>query len=236
MGISLAGAFLGAAGMGFAGGLMNSSAQRDANKRNAKMQYDFAQQGIQWRVNDAIKAGVHPYYAMGASTSSPSIPIQSDNPGQALTNMAGTFNQYANIVSNAPTGMEQQMEVMNHELMGLQLQEARKAGKAPPLFIQAYDSNPNSQTFGKKVWIYNPDLEMEGLIPVLGTAYSTLDEAVNELAKFKQNLENQGRKHLGGTIKPSPQLQKQIEAGKKFLQDIGRRFSIPDFIKKHWSK
>lgn len=39
-------------------------------KRNREAQYDFAQHGVQWKVEDAQRAGVHPVYALGASTSS----------------------------------------------------------------------------------------------------------------------------------------------------------------------
>ncbi len=48
------------------GGLFGSSAA----KKDRKAQLAYAQNGIQWRVNDAKKAGIHPLYALGASTPS----------------------------------------------------------------------------------------------------------------------------------------------------------------------
>lgn len=39
-------------------------------KSNEKLQKDFAQKGIQWKVADAKKAGIHPLAALGASTHS----------------------------------------------------------------------------------------------------------------------------------------------------------------------
>lgn len=47
----------------------NSAAQANA-ERNIQLQKEFAQNGIQWKVQDAEKAGIHPLYALGASTTS----------------------------------------------------------------------------------------------------------------------------------------------------------------------
>lgn len=65
------------AGASLIGGLMTSSAQKDANRQQAEMarqniamQKDFAQKGIQWKVQDARNAGIHPLYALGAQTHS----------------------------------------------------------------------------------------------------------------------------------------------------------------------
>lgn len=52
------------------GGGKAAKAQREANDKNAALQREFAQSGIQWRVEDARKAGVHPIYALGAQTMS----------------------------------------------------------------------------------------------------------------------------------------------------------------------
>jgi len=39
-------------------------------EKNIKLQKQFAQNGIQWKVADAKKAGIHPLYALGAQTHS----------------------------------------------------------------------------------------------------------------------------------------------------------------------
>lgn len=63
------------------GGLLGSkseSSQRSADRttnalsiaeqqKDRQLQQDFAQQGIRWRTEDAVAAGIHPLYAMGAS-------------------------------------------------------------------------------------------------------------------------------------------------------------------------
>lgn len=65
------------AGTKIIGGIMGSreadktrNAQAEMNERNIALQREFAQEGIQWRVNDAKKAGIHPIYALGGSGAS----------------------------------------------------------------------------------------------------------------------------------------------------------------------
>lgn len=68
-----------AAAIGAAGGIYaaNKSAQSSkennatvlANaQRQEELQREFAQSGVQWKVEDARKAGIHPLYALGAQT------------------------------------------------------------------------------------------------------------------------------------------------------------------------
>lgn len=63
------------AGASIIGGLLNKSSSDKANQINQQnalrqeaLQREFAQSGIQWKVEDARKAGVHPLYALGANT------------------------------------------------------------------------------------------------------------------------------------------------------------------------
>lgn len=59
------------------GGLINKSSADSARRsqeqmaaQNIALQREFAQNGIQWKVEDAKKAGIHPIYALGGSTHS----------------------------------------------------------------------------------------------------------------------------------------------------------------------
>lgn len=66
-----AGALISAGSKIIGGFLGNKSAEKQAAQnfeRNAALQKEFAQSGIQWRVEDAKKAGIHPLYAVGANT------------------------------------------------------------------------------------------------------------------------------------------------------------------------
>lgn len=68
------GSIIGAAG-NLLGGFLNSNSTRDNNaaliadkEKDRETQKEFAQNGIQWKAADALKAGIHPLYAMGANT------------------------------------------------------------------------------------------------------------------------------------------------------------------------
>lgn len=50
------------------GGLFGQSSQEKQMKAQIDAQREFAQSGIQWKVADANKAGIHPLYALGAQT------------------------------------------------------------------------------------------------------------------------------------------------------------------------
>lgn len=54
------------AGSNIIGGLLGANEK----KKDREAQKEFAQSGIQWKVQDAKKAGVHPLYALGAQTHS----------------------------------------------------------------------------------------------------------------------------------------------------------------------
>lgn len=58
------------AGASLLGGALSSHSSRSAARRNEAAQREFAQQGIRWKVADAKAAGIHPLYALGASTHS----------------------------------------------------------------------------------------------------------------------------------------------------------------------
>lgn len=53
------------------GGALSGRQSGSAN-RDRKMQKDFAKKGVRWRVDDAVKAGLHPLAALGANIASPS--------------------------------------------------------------------------------------------------------------------------------------------------------------------
>lgn len=63
------GAIIGA-GASLASSLLGSSSAKSAAKQNYKHQKEFAQNTIQWKTEDAKKAGIHPLAALGAQTHS----------------------------------------------------------------------------------------------------------------------------------------------------------------------
>lgn len=237
MAISVGAAILGSAGLNMLGGNMQSQAIKDSNKANYNQSKEFAQNSIQWRVQDAIKAGVHPLYAMGAPTMSPSTAIQPVPNGAQIASQAGSnaLSQYAALNPGNPDQMSEAMKAMNFKLLEHQLNEAEQSNKLPPLFIQAYDPNPKSKTFGEKVWLYNPDLEMEGIIPTVATVYPNINDAYQGLKKdvietAKKAVDTSDKKH------PISKLQEHGAQRRQYWQqkwrEIKQKFEIPDSLKK----
>lgn len=71
-----------AAGLGAGSKLIGGIA---SDKSNKKLQMKFAKNAIQWKTQDALKAGIHPLYALGAPTMSPSVSL--GQTGAALSDM-----------------------------------------------------------------------------------------------------------------------------------------------------
>lgn len=80
----VAGAAIGA-GASLLGGLLGSRSARRQQREGLEAQREFAQQGIRWRVEDAKAAGLHPLYALGASTSGPSFSVMDDPMARGLS-------------------------------------------------------------------------------------------------------------------------------------------------------
>lgn len=59
--------------------LIQGFLNKKASDKNIALQKEFAQSGIQWKVQDAQKAGIHPLYALGANTTSFSPVAVGDN-------------------------------------------------------------------------------------------------------------------------------------------------------------
>lgn len=66
------------AGASLLGGFLGRESNADQMEQNRQLQREFAQSGIQWKVADAKKAGIHPLYALGAPTMSPAIQTMQD--------------------------------------------------------------------------------------------------------------------------------------------------------------
>lgn len=84
-----------------AGNVLNIKALKD----NKETQKDFAQHGIRWKVADAQKAGIHPLYALGASTTSYS-PIPVGDYGSIASGLVNAGQDIARSVNATRTGEE----------------------------------------------------------------------------------------------------------------------------------
>lgn len=86
------------AGSNLIGGVINhvlgSKQEKEMWKKNYDAQKEFAQNSIQWRVQDAEKAGIHPLYAMGNSPGyTPSSSMSTGSLGDAVANAGNAFAQ-----------------------------------------------------------------------------------------------------------------------------------------------
>lgn len=82
-----------AAGIGsIAGGLISAHNARSMWDRNYGAQKEFAQNGVRWKVEDAKRAGIHPLFALGASTRSFS-PVQGYSGDFGVSDAATEFGQ-----------------------------------------------------------------------------------------------------------------------------------------------
>lgn len=94
---SIAGAVTGAAGSILGGAISDKRNQAYANQmwqKNYNAQKEFAQNSIQWRVQDAKKAGIHPLYAMGQTPGyTPSDSSYSSAYGEGVSRAMNSIGQ-----------------------------------------------------------------------------------------------------------------------------------------------
>lgn len=117
------------AGASLLGGLINKSSADDNRAvqlqiaaQNAAAQREFAQNGIRWKVDDARAAGVHPVFALGASTNSFSPVTVGDTSSSAMGDAVAQAGQ--NIGRAAQAAMTMDERKTANTLTALQLEKA----------------------------------------------------------------------------------------------------------------
>lgn len=96
----------------------NREAAADANKKNAALQREFAQQGIRWRVEDAKAAGLHPLFALGAQTAAAS-------PSYVSGGSSGTGEGLSKVGQNLSRAIAATSTLAERELQQLQIASVR---------------------------------------------------------------------------------------------------------------
>ncbi|AXL15636.1 DNA pilot protein [Microviridae sp.] len=159
--MSVMGAAAIVAGGSLLGGAMGASSQISANNANRDMAYDFAKNGISWKVDDAKNAGISPMAALGIQTSSPSAVMQSSSSGQALANASQNIGKAMMRKKGLPDQMKNYAEQKLHldvakdeAQVAILQQEANNlrgtAGDPPPMpsntavIPVGVDKNPSS--------------------------------------------------------------------------------------------
>lgn len=120
-----------------AGGLIGSSGAKEA----MELQKDAMQKGIRWRVHDAKMAGIHPLYALGAPTFSPSAV----NVGQPMADALSSMGQdISRAVAAGQTDAERAIQnltlekaqlendYLREQIASLRVRTTREAGPPVP--------------------------------------------------------------------------------------------------------
>lgn len=116
-------------------------AQKEMNYANMELQKEFAQNSIQWKVQDAKKAGIHPLAALGASgyTAAPSFvaPDTSRQSSEMRSHFGAALSRF----------QEEQMESQS-EMDKLQLENQRLENLKLSKEIAQIGQSPTSKAFG----------------------------------------------------------------------------------------
>lgn len=107
------------AGASLLGGLFGSNSQKKQMQMQIAAQREFAQQGVQWRVEDAKKAGIHPLAALGAQTHAFS-PIGVGSDYTLSQGMADAGQQLGSAISAGRTKVEKAMQTLQLQRAGLE--------------------------------------------------------------------------------------------------------------------
>lgn len=107
--------------LGAVGGIASAFLGKSQADKNVKLQKEFAQKGIQWKVDDANKAGIHPLYALGANTTSFS-PVSVGGPDLSfLGDMGQDIDRSRMATSSAPIrGASRALEALTLERASLE--------------------------------------------------------------------------------------------------------------------
>lgn len=136
------------AGASLIGGFLGKSSQDKANEiaqqnaaNNIALQKEFAQNAIQWKVADAEKAGIHPIYALGGSTTSfapVSVGVSGANPladsmssmGQNVARAAAAYSSPKDrLGAAAQVAQGQELQYNKLKLENMELQNAALRSK-----------------------------------------------------------------------------------------------------------
>lgn len=102
------------------GGLVQGSANRQTQRANADLQREFAQHGIQWRVDDAKRAGLHPLAALGSFPASSQALSIVDPLGSSLSSAGQNISQ---AIQRSQTEDEREMVDLQKRLLLSQIGE-----------------------------------------------------------------------------------------------------------------
>jgi len=146
--LPLIGAGISAASSYFGGKKAQDTQQKMADQ-NIQLQKDFAQSGLQWKVADAKKAGIHPLFALGANTTSFSPVSIGGGAGEGLARAgqdigrglaaAGSAQGKVDAVTQASTQLTLERGALENQLLRSQIRRLDQQSNPPmPTANQAW--------------------------------------------------------------------------------------------------
>lgn len=192
-----------AGGASLLGGLFGGRSQSRADQSNAALQREFAQKSIQWRVDDAKAAGIHPLAALGASTTSAAPSYVGANPASGLSRagsrvgqaIAGQGQNTANIENTkASTDLIRQQILASRQAMALEAanrtQDFQDVQPATPAQVHPSNLLPRDTATGSTV--------IKNAIPP-GTPQEMLEQEFGDIAQLSPNNISRWYKYLQNT-------------------------------------
>ncbi len=144
------------AALSFAGGLIGQNKQNKANRQineqNIRLQKEFAQSGITWRVADAKRAGIHPLAALGAQTHS----YAPQSIGMDYSNMGRMGQDIGRAISTAAGGSQRRrLEQYNEKVRQLNLKnmELRNAALASQIAVNTQSGQVPRTGIGSRMLV-----------------------------------------------------------------------------------
>lgn len=172
--------------------------------RNEKLQKEFAKKGIQWKVSDAKKAGIHPLAALGAATynASPAF-VGGSSP---MVNRAADMAELGQNISRAAAA---ESTAHQRKLMDLQLESAQ------------YDTEM------KKMEVISARRNLTGQVgPGLPDSVKHVPAEITSHAKGRKNIEAGSVTSTGfargpkGTLTPVPSKDVKERIEDQFIPEM----------------
>lgn len=106
------------AGVGLLGGVLSNMSSERQTDRGYSFQERAAKEGIQWKVEDAKRAGIHPLYAMGAPSFSMQPIVTQDNIGPSIREMGQSIQDASR---NTLSEQQKAMQFMEYQVAASQV-------------------------------------------------------------------------------------------------------------------
>lgn len=176
------------AGASILGGILGNRSQQKMADQNIALQKEFAQKGIQWKAADALKAGIHPLYAMGAQTHSFAPVSVGDSLGPALASAGQDIGRAVSSVTDPETrataavsALQLERAGLENELLRSQIRQINSAGNPPGVPLPGAPNDDPAYVGGREI-IRDPNF---GVVSMpIGPSADKLQSSVGEVGDW----------------------------------------------------